>query len=1317
MPTSKEYKVKLTVQAQKKTGDLKKTEKELAELSRTAQQTGTQTQKAGVQGAKGLTEIEKAAQKSKEQMRQLKEASDSMVKVGGTLIGIGATLSTAAFFPIASATRFQKAMSEVRAVTTGAEENFVSLTERAAELGRTTKFTATEAAAGMAFLGRAGFDALEVVEGIGPALNLAAAGGLDLATSADIASNILQAMGIAVADLASVTDVLANTANSANTNITQLGEAMKFSAPAAAAAGISIEETSAAIGVLGNNGIQATLAGTALRGILIALSSQTPKATRALNEMGVTISKNRDGSINLTKTFEDLGNAQLNLAQATDIFRRTGATAALALSKQTDQLKVLTAANKESAGVAADTARIMEENLRGSLTLLTSAIDGFLRALGTPLLAPLKTLVDAVTAVVSAMASLASEFPLISGVITGVVGGLGVLGVTLGGAVLSVGLLIKAWLALRAAMTSKFILQAVSVLTGYTGAVGGATAATGGLTTATRVFGVALKSALGWIGLIVAALTAAISIYQAVTKSTQEQIAEAKKQRAEMEKLGKTFDDLTSRYEQAEKGSESQKKAAEALRAELQKIIDTNDELAPAARRAQNAINETTGAIENQGEAIREFQALAFEETLASIRDEMVALAQAQEDAMDPNRFGLAHAAWQQLREFIGETDETVKRFDKDVAAAQARLESRAEATVQGLVDVGRIDPSANIAQFITLMDALGLVTDETRVHFVKAFTDIRQAQLKSQEGVVENAEEAAKKQEAITEAQVRKQINDLSTLSVAYARAYEAARVSPGDEAAQLELTETYRERNEVIKQLSESTRDLAGFAVDTANAEKKAAEDVLATQKARGEVSTAEAKIEELAIEIKYQKRIVEARQATVQAFIDSGAEEVEAGKTAKQVLLDAEELYGDRVKDLKNAQAKAAVKAAEEAAKRQIAVERERVRLSQTILDNELAELESSYDQGLIALEDYLTEREQLTIRKTQLEIEALKKQVQAAAAVDKPILDIQLAVKEAELEGIKQEILASNQEILNDQKTQAIQNELDLLDAKKGMLGTSLEDIRAKQELERQEFKLHTELMELDYVESKLTQDQIDEWRSLRAKKRQQEEEQAEKTALQARLRLVETYAGGAKDIFTGLYELTGKKSKEMFYIAKAAAIAEATMATALAVTEALPNIPLAAIIGAMGLVQIAKIAAQRMEKGGPVVGGSGKKDDVPIMGTGGEFMQPVPTVQYYGEDFMEALRRRLIPRDVVRGLALPDLSPGRGRGGRYQEGGVVGRGLAGGAGAEAPSATNEITMINVTDSRDLDRYLATPSGQDAVVNVISSRSQAIRKIIA
>jgi len=311
---------------------------------------------------------------------------------GSALTRVLVTLGGIALFAnaIKQIAAFDQAMQNVRAVTKGVTDTeFKNLNEEARRLGATTVFSATEAANGLEFLARAGFTAAEQIAALEGTLNLAAAGGLGLAEAADIASNVLSGFNIDTSEAGRVADVLAATAANSNTSVQQLGEALAFVAPVAAAFGQSLEESAAALGVLGNAGIQASTAGTGLRRVLAVLGTRTEKTSKLLEDLGLTFDQVNPATNSLSDIIERLSNTTLGAGDALSVFGQRGAPAILAIVSQNEDLITLNetvAASQaafEGAGEAAGQAAIRSNSLTGEIKGLTSAFTELLLQTGT----------------------------------------------------------------------------------------------------------------------------------------------------------------------------------------------------------------------------------------------------------------------------------------------------------------------------------------------------------------------------------------------------------------------------------------------------------------------------------------------------------------------------------------------------------------------------------------------------------------------------------------------------------------------------------------------------------------------------------------------------------------------------------------------------------------------------------------------------------------------------------------------------------------------------------------------------------------------
>lgn len=277
---------------------------------------------------------------------------------------------------------FEQQMASVRAISGATEAQFSSLREEAKRLGITTRFSASQAAEGMVFLARAGFEVDEVMGSIEGTLRLAQAGVLDVGTAADIASNILQGFRLEVDQTGRVVDVLALAANSANTTVGQLGQGMKFVAPVAAGLGVSLEETTAAMAALSDAGLQSTLAGTGLRRVLSELESPAKKTTDILAGLGLAAEDVRVSQVGLITAIQRLAAAGVDTGQALELFGDRGGPAFEVLSSSIPKILEMNEALANAGGTAERIARIMDDNLKGALFAVGSALEGIIVELG-----------------------------------------------------------------------------------------------------------------------------------------------------------------------------------------------------------------------------------------------------------------------------------------------------------------------------------------------------------------------------------------------------------------------------------------------------------------------------------------------------------------------------------------------------------------------------------------------------------------------------------------------------------------------------------------------------------------------------------------------------------------------------------------------------------------------------------------------------------------------------------------------------------------------------------------------------------------------
>ncbi|KKL79336.1 hypothetical protein LCGC14_2015830, partial [marine sediment metagenome] len=314
----------------------------------------------------------------------IQKSSGSIRAAGGVFTALGASIALIGIKALKVGADFDSGMRKVIAVSGAAGDEIKGLRDIAKELGSTTQFSATQAADAMGFLAQAGFEANEIMGAIPSTLQLAAAAQLDLGSAADITSNILAGFGLKVEELGRANDVLVKTFTSANTDLVQLGQAMKFVGPVAKAAGVSFEETAAAVGLLGNAGLQASLAGTSLRGSIVRMLNPAKNAQKAMARLGLS-AKDADGNfVGFKGIVEQLEKSTIKqtdsvefAALAMEIFGQRAGPGMLALVSQGSKaLKELTTELENSGGTAARIAKVQMEGLKGAFLEFKSALEG-----------------------------------------------------------------------------------------------------------------------------------------------------------------------------------------------------------------------------------------------------------------------------------------------------------------------------------------------------------------------------------------------------------------------------------------------------------------------------------------------------------------------------------------------------------------------------------------------------------------------------------------------------------------------------------------------------------------------------------------------------------------------------------------------------------------------------------------------------------------------------------------------------------------------------------------------------------------------------
>lgn len=285
---------------------------------------------------------------------------------------------------------FESSMSQVAAtmgitadeINSGSEA-FELLKKAAKDAGSTTKFSASQSAEALNYLALAGYSAEKSVTALPTVLNLAAAGGLDLAYASDLVTDSMSALGLEMTELESFTDKLAKTSQKSNTSVAQLGEAILTVGGTAKVLAGGTTELNTALGILADNGVKGAEGGTALRNIILSLTAPTNTAAKKMKELGLEVLDAEGNMRLLNDIFNDLNDILSDMTQGkqtqvlNEIFNKTDLKSVNALlANSGERFDELSGYIDNASGAAADMAETMENNLNGKLTVIGSSLEG-----------------------------------------------------------------------------------------------------------------------------------------------------------------------------------------------------------------------------------------------------------------------------------------------------------------------------------------------------------------------------------------------------------------------------------------------------------------------------------------------------------------------------------------------------------------------------------------------------------------------------------------------------------------------------------------------------------------------------------------------------------------------------------------------------------------------------------------------------------------------------------------------------------------------------------------------------------------------------
>ena len=292
----------------------------------------------------------------------LKKARRNLANFGRSASGAGRSIASGIVAPIAGLgvitaktfANFEQEMQKVKAVSGATDNEFLALEKSAMDLGASTRFAASEVAGLQLNLSKLGFDPREINQSTEAILNLALASGEDLASSAGVAGATLRAFNLDASEMSRVADVMAKSFSSSALDLEKFSVAMPKMAKAAESAGFSLEEATAMLGILANNGIEASTAGTNLRNIFISMA-----------EKGIT----------LAQAIEEVNNSQDKLTAGTELFDKRTAVAILTLSQSTQAIRDLAKELDLAEGSASEMAKVMDDSVTGAFFRLRSVLE------------------------------------------------------------------------------------------------------------------------------------------------------------------------------------------------------------------------------------------------------------------------------------------------------------------------------------------------------------------------------------------------------------------------------------------------------------------------------------------------------------------------------------------------------------------------------------------------------------------------------------------------------------------------------------------------------------------------------------------------------------------------------------------------------------------------------------------------------------------------------------------------------------------------------------------------------------------------------
>ena len=388
-----------------------------------------------------VRDFQKGMSEAQSSLRDFERTTGSTFdKVGGVMSNVGKGLTVGVTTPLLAmagvATKvgaeYEASMSHVQAVSGATGDELDQLKDVAREMGATTRYSASEAADALGFMALAGWDTHQMTEALPGVLDLATAGGLELATASDIVTDMMSMFGKEAEEAARAADIFASAQANANTDVEQLGAALLNAGPAAATAGQDMEQTSAIIGVLSNNGMKGSRAGTALNAMFRDLQANAEDGAIAIGETSVAIYDAEGNMRNMVDIIADVEGATADMSSEqrasalSAVFQQQSLAGMNILLKDgSDAIRDLEGSIYDSNGAASEMASIMDDNVQGAMLGLKSAAEDVMISFFEMSEGPIRTLIDRVTELIRWFGGLDSQTQQTIAIIAGIVAAIG----------------------------------------------------------------------------------------------------------------------------------------------------------------------------------------------------------------------------------------------------------------------------------------------------------------------------------------------------------------------------------------------------------------------------------------------------------------------------------------------------------------------------------------------------------------------------------------------------------------------------------------------------------------------------------------------------------------------------------------------------------------------------------------------------------------------------------------------------------------------------------------------------------------------------